>query len=293
MKYVLAFNPFDKNKKLVGKSVDLVGSILGSKEKVEAVFVASHSQVELATAFDVPENDRFSRYPEQLMKTAMKKLRIKTSKCTVLVEENLSLTSAVKQLAAYLDRSEATLAIVASRAKTGLSRLVMGSFAESLVHFSRVDLLLFNESSSVSKRAPQTLLFAHDYSKSADQGLDRALDYAKAWGCQLHVIHIPDPAYGYKFSGQKNESENFRKRIDQKLSRIEEKLKNAGVLGSVELDPRWSPVAELILKRASAVNADIVLVVAKSGKLASLLGGSVTRQVLRASPVPVLVVKHI
>jgi nucleotide-binding universal stress UspA family protein len=293
MKYVWAFNPFDKNKKLDEKAVALVGSVLGGKEKVEAVFVASHNYPELSAAFDVPEQDRFTRYPKQLMQTAMKKLRIKTSKCTVLVEETLSLTSSVKQLAAYLDRSKTTVAIVASRAKTGLSRLVMGSFAESLVHFSPVDLLIFNENSSVNKRPPQTLLFAHDYSKSADKGLDRAIDYAKAWGCMLHVIHIPDPAYGFKFSGQEAEVENYRKGVRQKLARIEEKVKKAGVLGSVELDTRWSPVAERILKRASAVSADFVLVVAKSGKLASLLGGSVTRQVLRTSPVPVLVVKRL
>jgi len=293
MKYVWAFNPFDKNKKLDKKAVALVRSILGSKEKVEAVFVASRSYAELSTAFDVPEQDRFSKYPEQLMQTAMKKLQIRVSKCTVLAEETVSLTNSVKLLAAYLDRSKTTVAVVASRAKTGLSRLVMGSFAESLVHFSPVDLLIFNENSSVSKRPPRTLLFAHDYSKSADKGLDRAIDYAKAWGSALHVIHIPDPAYGFKFSGQEAEVENYRKRVRQKLARIEEKVKRAGVLGSVELDPRWSPVAERILKRASAVSADFVLVVAKSGKLASLLGGSVTRQILRVSPVPVLVVKRV
>lgn len=293
MKYVWAFSPFDKNKKLDTKASTLVTSILGGKENVEAVFVASHSYTELATAFDVPEQDRFSRYPEKLLQTAMKKLRIKVSKCTVLVEEGLSLTSSVKRLAAYLNRSQTNVAIVASRAKSGLSRLLMGSFAESLVHFSPVDLLIFNENSSVHKRAPKTLLFAHDFSRSADKGLDRAIDYAKAWGCKLHIIHIPGPTYGFKFSGQNAEIENYRKRVRRKLGLIKEKLIKAGVFGSAELDPRWSPVAERILKRASAVTADFVLVVAKSGKLASLLGGSVSRQILRASPVPVLVVKRI
>ena len=106
------------------------------------------------------------------------------------------------------------------------------------------------------------------------------------------MIHIPDPAYGFTFSGQEAEVESYRKSVRKKLDRIEEKVKMSGVMGSVELDARWSPVAERILKRATAVSADFVLVVAKSGKLASLLGGSVTRQILRTSPVPVLVVKR-
>lgn len=293
MKYIWAFDPFDKNKKLNKRAVALVSSILSSKEKVEVVFVASPNYTELSTAFEVSEKDRFSLYPESLIQTAMKKLGVKTSKCTVLVEKTLSMTNSVRQLASYLNRSKTTVAIVASRAKTGLSRLVMGSFAESLVHFSPVDLLIFNETSKINEQSPKTLLFAHDYSKSADKGLERAIDYAKNWGCKLHVIHIPDPAYSFKFSGQGDEVEYYRKRVRHKLARIEKKVELAGVLGSVELDPRWNNPAERILKRASIVGADFVLVVAKSGKLASLLGGSVTRQVLRTSPVPVLVVKRL
>jgi nucleotide-binding universal stress UspA family protein len=292
MKYVWAFNPFDKNKKLDEKAVALVGSIASGPEKVEVVFVASPNYAELTAAFDVPAEDRFSQYPKQLMQTSMKKYGIKASKCTVLVEKTASLTKSVKVLATYLVSSKTTVAIVASRAKTGLSRLVLGSFAESLVHFSSVDLLIFNENTSVKKRPPQNLLFAHDFSNFADKGLDKAIDYANAWGSLLHVIHIPDPAYGFKFSGQEAEVEDYRRRVRQKLRRIEEKVKNAGVLGSVELDPRWSSVADRILKRAAAVSADFVLVVAKSGKLASLLGGSVTRQILRTSRVPVLVIKR-
>jgi nucleotide-binding universal stress UspA family protein len=293
MKYIWAFDPFDKNKKLNKKAMALVSSIQSSKEKVEAVFVASPNYTELSTAFEVSEKDRFSRYPESLMQTAMKKLGVKTSKCTVLFEKTLSMTNSVRQLSSYLSRSKTTVAIVASRAKTGLSRLVMGSFAESLVHFSPVDLLIFNETSIINEQPPKTLLFAHDYSKSADKGLERAIDYAKVWGCKLHVIHIPDPAYSFKFSGQGDEVENYRKRVRHKLARVEKKVEMAGVLGSVELDPRWNNPAERILKRASTVGADFVMVVAKSGKLASLLGGSVTRQVLRTSPVPVLVVKRL
>jgi nucleotide-binding universal stress UspA family protein len=293
MKYVWAFNPFDKNKKLDGKAMAIINAIPGCRERLEAVFVASPNYVELTGAFNIPQEDRFSRYPQKLMQTAMKRHRIKASKCTVLEERTMSLTRSVKQLASYLTESKASLAIVASRAKTGLSRFVLGSFAESLVHFSRVDLLIFNESTLVKKRSPQSLLFAHDFSMSADKGLNRAIEYAQAWGCLLHVIHIPDPSYGFKFKTQDAEVDNYRKKVRQKLQRIKDKVSNAGIFGSVEIDPEWNPVADRLLKRATKVGADFVLMVAKSGSLASLLGGSVTRQVLRTSKVPVLVLKHL
>jgi nucleotide-binding universal stress UspA family protein len=47
----------------------------------------------------------------------------------------------------------------------------------------------------------------------------------------------------------------------------------------------------LILSQAQRVHADLLLVFAKSGRLAGFMGGSVTRQVLRASVAPVLVLK--
>ena len=62
-------------------------------------------------------------------------------------------------------------------------------------------------------------------------------------------------------------------------------------LGSAVLDDRWQPVTKLILARAKQVEADVLLTVAKAGRLAGLIGGSVTRQVLRAASVPVLVIK--
>jgi nucleotide-binding universal stress UspA family protein len=291
MKYVWAMNPFDRNKKLDKKALTLIQSIPGASKALEAVFVASPNCITLATAFDVPEQDRYSRYPKEIMQKLLKTLGIKAAKCTVLPEQDLSLTKSVKTFAHHLTRNKANLALIASQTKTGLSRLVLGSFAESLVHFSRVDLLIFNENSSISKQPPKSLIFAHDYSKSADNGLKAAIRYAKTWRCSLHVVHVPDPAYGFKFKGQDPEVEIYRRRVRQKLQRIEKQVAKAGVFGSVQLDSHWSPVADRILTRASEVKADIVMVLAKSGKLAGFLGGSVTRQILRASQAPVLVIK--
>jgi len=44
-------------------------------------------------------------------------------------------------------------------------------------------------------------------------------------------------------------------------------------------------------RRAKRTRADLVAVCAKSGPLAGAMGGSVTRQILRASDTPVLVIK--
>jgi nucleotide-binding universal stress UspA family protein len=201
------------------------------------------------------------------------------------------LTASARLLAAYLVRSKGELTLVASHARKGVSRLFLGSFAEALVHAARTDLLIFHEGSRALKRAPRTLLFAHDLSEQGDGGFEKALRYAKKWKCALHVIHVPAPSYGLHFEHQDKRVEAYRKDVGRKIQRIEATLKRARVEGSVVIDAQWAPISELILARVEQVRADLLLVLAKSGRLAGFMGGSVTRQLLRASVAPVLVLK--
>jgi nucleotide-binding universal stress UspA family protein len=105
------------------------------------------------------------------------------------------------------------------------------------------------------------------------------------------VIHLPEPAYGIHFADQDPRVDSYRKQVQQKIHQIESALKRSKVEGSVVIETEWAPAAELILARAKQVRADLVLVVAKSGRLAGFMGGSVTRQILRASTAPVVVSK--
>ena len=289
MRIAWAFNPFDDNRRLQKNAVALLDAVRGGDGPLEVVYVASPAEAQLATAFDVPAAERFSAHPKRLIEAALRELGVARATVTVLPQRSASLTAGVRALAAHLAQRKPALTLIASHARQGLPRLMLGSFAESFVHVSKTDLLVFNAHSRV--RAPQALLFAHDLSAAADQGLRAAIGYAKRWRCALHVIHVPDPAYGFTLSGREAQVEAFRRTVREQVAGVEATLKRAGLSGSVVIDPAWNPVAELILKRRQRVRADMLVVVAKTGRLASLVGGSVTRQLLRAAPLPVLVIK--
>jgi len=291
VKVLWAFNPFDVNRKLQQVARATLKAIAGARDQVEAVYVASPAEIDLATAFDVPVGIRFASYPKGLVEQALKRLGMKQVRATVLTQDSLSLTSSVRALAAHAAREKADITLVASHARKGVPRLFLGSFAETLVHLSKTDLLVFRESTHAAKGAPKNLLFAHDLSRDGDRGLEKALRYAKRWKCALHVIHVPEPVYGINFDDQNPKVESYRKRVQKKIQAIESSLKRSRVEGSVVIDMRWAPISELILSQARRVHADLLLVFAKSGRLASFMGGSVTRQVLRASVAPVLVLK--
>jgi len=291
MNLVWAFNPFDDNRKLQQKALAMARALLGARDRLDAVYVASPNEIALGAAFDVPVELRFSEYPRTLVEKAVRKLGSKQIRATVLPQRELSLTASARLLAAYLVQSKAEIALVASHARKGVSRLFLGSFAEALVHAAKTDLLIFHEGTRVLKREPAVLLFAHDLTEQGDRGFERALRHAKRWKCALHVIHVPAPSYGLHFDDQDKRVEAYRKDVGKKIQRIETALKRARVEGTVVIDAKWAPISELILARAKRVRADLLLVLAKSGRLAGFMGGSVTRQLLRASVAPVLVLK--
>jgi hypothetical protein len=87
--------------------------------------------------------------------------------------------------------------------------------------------------------------------------------------------------YGLHFDDQDKRVEAYRKEVGTKIRRIEAALKRARVGGTVVVDAKWAPISELILARAKRVRADLLLVHAKSGRLAGFMGGSVARQIVR------------
>jgi nucleotide-binding universal stress UspA family protein len=289
VKLAWAFNPFDENPRLQRKALALLGSVRRGGS-LETVYVASPAEIGLAAAFDVPEAERFGEYPKRLVEVAMRRLGVRGAKVTVLTQRELSLSASARVLADYLARRRPDLTLVASHARKGVPRLFLGSFAESFVHVSKTNLLVFNERSRIARPA-KALLFAHDLSTECDRGLRSAMKYARGWRCQLHVIHVPDPAYGFEFRVRDGRVEAFRKRVRQQVRAIEARIGRARLEGSVEIAPEWHPIPELILERARQVRADLVVVAAKSGRFASLMGGSVTRRLLRAAPLPVLVIE--
>lgn len=293
MKVAWAFNPFDHNRRIIGKSLALAKSLRAPKQVLEVVYVAAPSEAELATAFGVPAKQRFTKYPREIVEESLQAAGVKSFKTTILTRSTYSLSSAAKALAKHLARTRADLTLLPSHGRRGVSRVFLGSFAETLVHYAKSDLLVFNETSVISGKKPKILVFAHDFSEMGDHGLERALEYAKQWKAALHVIHIPEPAYGFRFKGQDERVEGYRERVRGKMQLVAEKLKTSKVKGSVEVAAKWASVADLIVRHARLHKADDIVVVAKAGRLANFVGGGVTRQILRVSSVPVLVLRSL
>lgn len=284
VKVLWAYDPFGKNKKLSLIAKSFLTNLFDKKDSIEVAYVASNSEVELATAFNIPVNRRYSTYPKKIIKESLKKLGMKKIKIEVLFEESLSLTSAVKRVTAYTRKQKIDLILIATNSKKVLPRIIFGSFAETIVHLSNCDLLIFHQNTKINSKVPANLLYAYDFSAKGYLGLNRVIEYVKKWNSILTIVYLPIPEAGVSY-------QNFQEETQKKIKKLESHLERENINFFINMSYDFKPITETILNQATKVKADMIVTASKANRLEAFLGGSITRQILRESQLPTLVLK--
>ena len=277
MKIAFTFDPFEENKWNRNQLSSLVAVLSNEKDKLTAYYIAGRAESQLATAYDVPEKERFSVYPKKLMEKELSSLKLSHIEAKVLTESSLSQSTAVSKLSSTLKKDKVDLAVVPTNAKSILPRIIFGSFAETLVHVAQTDLLVYHQKTKVGSKAPSSIVFAHDLTAKGDRGLERALTYAKKWNAKLIVVHVGLP--------------DDEKKMNTKIKKIEKSLESAGVEFEVDTELSWDDTPSLIMDYATKKRAAFIALAAGSDDDAPLLGGNVVRQILRESKIPTMVLK--
>ncbi|MCM2282844.1 MAG: universal stress protein [Bdellovibrionaceae bacterium] len=299
-----AFDPFDESgttNKTAAQVLRWISKPINKQsDAVHAVYVTSPVQMDFAPLSGVPmmsglaagsQVDLKKDAEAKIKSLKAKELKSAALKSLVLESATSSLTDTVRTFADHVSRQRGDLILVSTHARKGMPRFVLGSFAETLVHFAKTDILLFHPQAEVGRARPTRLLYAHDFKRSGDIGFRRALEYARHWGAKLDVVHIPRPSYSVKFEGEDKSVQTYRRGVKAKIHKIEKELAAAGVTGSVSILTKWAPMVSMLLKAANQRKSDMIIMTAQTGRFAALLGGSVTRGVMRQSSLPTLVLK--
>lgn len=141
-------------------------------------------------------------------------------------------------------------------------------------------------------RPPRKILLATDLSSQGDRALDRAAQLARQWDAQLTIVHAVEPepansAWRELDAPSWRRPPDARGAIERGIRRdLREDVANLTVL--VE----DGPPAQVILDVAEREGCDLVILgAARDGAFGATLRRSVVEQVVRRSPVSVLVVK--
>ena len=285
MKIFWAFDPFQENKNLNLLGKELIEKLFDpQKDSINAVYIASKAEAELTTAFNVSEEERYTTYPQKIIDEQLKNLNLDYIKTEIIFSPKISLSSIIKDFVRFNTDHKTDLLVIASNSKTLLPRLIFGSFCETLIHSAECDLLVYHQETKVNLESSKKILYAHDFTDKGDTGLKRVIEYAKNWSAQLVIVHIPmflsDMSY-----------DDFKKITEKRALEVNDYVKEYNIPFEVIVNYDVKPIEAIILDVAAKKDADFIAVTASSNKLTALLGGSTTRQILRESKLPTLVLK--
>ncbi|NJM10206.1 MAG: universal stress protein [Bdellovibrionaceae bacterium] len=293
MKTVWALEPKNQNSAAIKGMARLLGQFSRSAQDLSVGFVVTEHESYLYTAFDLSEEERFSTYPKELILEDLKrsKVRLKPSHVHILRHRTLSTTSAVDKLLGFAKSKRAKLLALFTHNKKGIERLVVGSFAETAVHRSQIDLLLAGPK-TVYPAHVRSILYASDFGPDSKRDLRRVVKICKHLRARLTVFHAAQVIYRWSLDESNPEIHAYRRTTKKMADWIESECKKAHLPCSVILKAEFESTPELAIKAARAAKADLIVVSAKVGPFGALMGGSVTRSIIRHGTYPVLVFKR-
>jgi nucleotide-binding universal stress UspA family protein len=240
------------------------------------------------------------------------RLREQGLEVTALTEEG-SPGTVISRVAAERD---VDLIAMATHGRTGIPRLVLGSFSTETLHRSHVPVLLYRpaamryksrpakiDSAAVQAQLSQrilkderlTVLVAMDLSENVNASLAPTAMLARASNARVILLNVfwPSVHMGHVTAGTREERIQYVQRERQLyLAEKARALEGLDVTTRVEVQAHSEEVDECIARVASEAQADVLVVVSKhvSGGASAVLG-SFAQGILRLSPCPVLVVR--
>jgi nucleotide-binding universal stress UspA family protein len=208
------------------------------------------------------------------------------------IERRLACDLPARALLAAADADAARLLVVGARGLGGFQRLLLGSVSEQCLHHAPCPVAVVHAETPEPTVERDRIVVGIDGSDDGQRALAWALDEARARGSVAEVVHAWQPPFlaGYPLDPLVIGTEAFE---DAARDVVEGTLDDADLTGLTHPVTRTlacaRPAAALL---DAARNADLVVVGSRGiGGFRGLLVGSVSLQVARHSPCPVVVVR--
>ncbi|MEO5970192.1 MAG: universal stress protein [Bdellovibrionia bacterium] len=206
----------------------------------------------------------------------------------------------VKALINYAEDSNADCIIIGTHARQGLTRLFLGSFAETLLLYAKTPVLV------VGPNAVRTqinhILFATDLSDKAHLIFENVLKIAIDLKAKITIFHSlnlslsPLLQSGVSLMGGgwvtppdfMGPAETEKQKLAEKWIAL---ALEKGIIANYSLSMGEGSASQAILKDAELKSVGLIALAAESGAAEAAIIGSITRQVVREASCPVWVMR--
>lgn len=241
---------------------------------------------------------QFQSFGESAVLEFLKRLGTKwTHAPKVAFEETPSVSARVKTFLRESHRRHADLILITTRRKLGLRKLFDDSFAELVLYEARIPVLVIGPQVNAVKRQLAFILFPTDFGPHSIKIFKQVIDLAGLLHSRIRLFHWVDtrsrefhPIMGRLESTQSRP--NAKKEVARKERLAKRWIKMAndiGVEADYQIDEGAGEAANAILAQAKRTKANLVVMQDQSSPTSATLIGSNTRQVVRRSISPVLV----
>lgn len=192
----------------------------------------------------------------------------------------------------------ADLVVMGTHGRSGLGRWIYGSVAEQVLARSPVPVLLVRPSGEVATLGPEpeqaSLLVTLDGSGFAEMALPHAITLAHTFGGTILLLRTVEPsmlAYNYPIIGLVRESlAKEQREAEAYLEEVAQRLRKEGLCVQTMVREGWP--GDIIVYQGATLGPRLV-VMATHGRtgILRLLLGSVALEVIRRSPLPVLLIR--
>lgn len=264
----------------------LKGLGLTSSDTVQATYIAHSGEPELAGS-----NDAIAKSKKFLAKALAEKRAVDLNvKPVVYDEDSTSIKKIVDRSLIEAKKNNIGFICLQTHGKKGFKDLLLGTFAETFIHESNMSTLILSPICKPAKHLKK-ILFATDLESGALDGVVEAAKVAHRAGASLCLFHIPQPTYNSDIEETESESAKYRKSVHRKLNLLVVAAQKLGVETESMIDSKWQSAAELILKAADKIHADLIMIQAKTSAMGNLLLGSTSSTLIGAAHVPVFVLR--
>jgi nucleotide-binding universal stress UspA family protein len=212
----------------------------------------------------------------------------------LLVQDEFSISRSTECLRNYAREVGANLIALGTSAKSGFTRAVMGSFAESVALQSETPLFIVSPETRPLTDIRE-ILFPTDFSDSCRQAFNQLLPVAAAKGAHITIFYKLEYVLPHTREAVATYPPNKRymeQDVAEKHKKGEEWQGIAakeGISTDIVFNKTTSYVVDSILAAADNMKDGMIAMASQRGK-ASVVLGSITRELIRRSPEPVWVI---
>ncbi|MBM3205175.1 hypothetical protein FJZ48_04360, partial [Candidatus Uhrbacteria bacterium] len=295
-KVILAVDAHGENEAVQKRILEQVQILLsGTQIEVEPVFVLHFDIASIASGLEVEELKGWSEKANQSISKMLRGLRFPKLLVPKILEAlEPSKTACVKALDSYARETNVDLIIVGTHGRSGVPRLFLGSFSESLLLHANMPVLVVGPHSESTGKLNR-ILFPTDFSKPSERLLELVLSLAVQLKAALTIFHAIPHRYIEGISAETPVLAHMHKIIEtrEKQARAYADIaRKRGLDADVVVEVTEGSIDQSILDTTVKIKAEMIAMAAHSGAVSSAFLGSVTRQVVRSASCPVWVLRE-